>query len=88
MTKSTATDFVEQKRDSEMDAREVHLAMEHFSFHWAPSEPRKAAEFQADLLMLVQAVHRDSARPFADILAKAFSAMPSMIFHKSTDPNV
>jgi len=51
-------------------------AMEHFTYHWAPAQPRKAAEFHADLLGLIQAVHRDSARPMEAALKNAFSLMP------------
>lgn len=63
----------------------VHDAMEHFTYHWAPSQPRKAAEFHADLLRLIQAVHRDSAKPMEIALKNAFGALSlsPMIF-----PNV
>jgi hypothetical protein len=54
----------------------VHDAMEHFTYHWAPSQPRKAAEFHADLLRLIQAVHRDSAKPMEIALKNAFAFMP------------
>lgn len=82
----TATEKLLKRDDANMDARMVHDAMERFSYHWAPSEPRKQAEFQADLLLLIQAVHRDAARPFGDMLTKAIAAMPPlspMIFPKS-----
>jgi len=63
-------------RDDFNSRTAVHDAMAHFTYHWAPSQPRKAAEFQADLLRLIQAVHRDSAKPMEVALTKAFSAFP------------
>ena len=58
----------------------VHDAMEHFTYHWAPSQPRKAAEFHADLLRLIQAVHRDSAKPMEIALKNAFAVFPTTLF--------
>lgn len=78
----TATEML-KRDDADMDARMLHDAMERFSYHWAPSEPRKQAEFQADLLLLIQAVHRDAARPFGKMLENAMALMPPMIFPKS-----
>jgi hypothetical protein len=82
MTTKTATettlDELGARSAAHTDARIVRDAMERFSYHWAPSEPRKQAEFQADLLLLIQAVHRDAARPFGDMLTKAMSVMPLM----------
>jgi hypothetical protein len=57
----------------------VHDAMEHFTYHWAPAQPRKAAEFHADLLRLIQAVHRDSAKPMEAALENAFALFPHFL---------
>lgn len=64
----------------------VHDAMEHFTYHWAPSQPRKAAEFHADLLRLIQAVHRDSAKPMEIALKNAFALFPATFFQTLVVP--
>ncbi len=69
-------DEIEKKAEAESDERMLRHAMEHFSYNWAPSAPRKNAEFQADLLLLIQAVHRDAARPLNKMLMAAMGAIP------------
>jgi hypothetical protein len=54
----------------------LHQRMEWFFKKYAPVDKREAAEFHADLMMVVQAVHRDASRHTHDLLAKALSAMP------------
>lgn len=82
MTGKTATELMMQDRDSWRDERIVHDYMERFVKKWAPSDRNEAAEFHADFLSVIQAVHRDAARPMHDALTKAFAAMPPMIFPK------
>lgn len=79
----TATEIAMDDREDFSNRTAVHDAMEHFTYHWAPSQPRKAAEFHADLLRLIQAVHRDSAKPMEAALKNAFALMPPMVFPKS-----
>jgi hypothetical protein len=62
--------------DQALDERALHQRMEWFTKTHAPSDKYEAAEFHADLLMLVQAVHRDASRHTHDLLAKALSAVP------------
>lgn len=64
----------------------VHDYMERFTRRWMPADRNEAADFQADLLSLIQAVHRDASRPFGDMLSKAFSLMPHMIFPQTKEP--
>jgi hypothetical protein len=63
-------------RDRDMDERALHQRMEWFFKKHAPADRYEAAEFQADLLMVIQAVHRDASRHTHELLAKALSAMP------------
>jgi hypothetical protein len=79
MPDKTATEVM-QDRDAWRDERIVHDYMNHFCKRWAPSDQRENAEFQADFLSVVQAIHRDAARPMHDALTKAFAAMSPMIF--------
>lgn len=77
----TATEALEQNgRDS--DERALRHYVEHFIRAWAPPEPHAAAEFQADFLLVVQAIHRDASRPLQKALTVAFAAMPPIIFTK------
>jgi hypothetical protein len=67
-----ATDLVDQGRDETI----LHQRMQWFFEKYAPADKRDAAEFQADLMMVVQAVHRDASRHTHDLLGKALSLMP------------
>jgi hypothetical protein len=84
----TATESIMDSREDFSDRSAVHDAMEHFTYHWAPSQPRKAAEFHADLLRLIQAVHRDSAKPMEAALTKAFACMSLVPLQKAESADV
>ncbi len=73
-----------EEREDFNNRSALHDAMEHFTYHWAPNQPRKAAEFHADLLRLIQAIHRDASKPFGDMLTKAMMAMPPL-WHNPND---
>jgi hypothetical protein len=64
-------------QDKDRDERVLHQRMEWFSKKYTPMGKEAAAEFHADLLMLVQAVHRDASRHTHDLLVKALAAVPN-----------
>jgi hypothetical protein len=80
----TATEMA-ARRDADLDERALHQRMEWFFKKYAPADTREAAEFQADLMMVVQAVHRDASRETHALLAKALAAMPvsPLVFQKT-----
>lgn len=64
-------------RDQALDERALHQRMEWFFKKYAPADKREAAEFHADLIMVVQAVHRDASRETHALLIKVVMAMPN-----------
>jgi hypothetical protein len=64
-------------RDQALDERALHQRMEWFFKKYAPADKREAAEFHADLAMVVQAVHRDASRETHALLTKALAVMPN-----------
>lgn len=64
-------------RERDLDERALHQRMEWFFKKHAPADKREAAEFHADLMMVVQAVHRDASRETHALLTKALMAMPN-----------
>lgn len=65
--------------DTARDERTLHARMEWFSKKWKKDmDPGDAAEFDADLLLLIQAIHRDANRETYALLTKALAAMPPM----------
>lgn len=59
------------------DERSVHAYMTRFTQRWTDGLDRNdAAQFAADLLLLVQAIHRDASRETHALLAKSLAAMP------------
>lgn len=73
------------ERQREFDERSLHQRMEWFFKKYAPADKREAAEFHADLAMVVQAVHRDTSRETHALLTKALAAMPPMVFQKAIE---
>jgi hypothetical protein len=64
-------------REASRDERALHDYMEWFFKKYAPADKREAAEFHADMAMVVQAVHRDAMRETHALLTKALMAMPN-----------
>jgi hypothetical protein len=73
------------ERRAEMDERALHDRMEWFFKKYAPADKREAAEFHADLAMVVQAVHRDASRHTHNLLEKALSVMPAPVFSQKPE---
>lgn len=65
------------------DERALHSAIAWFVMKWAPKDGRTAAEFHADFIRVVQAIHADAARPVAEILKNALAALPPIALHSA-----
>lgn len=77
---TTATEEIMKQREEELDARMLHDAMDKFTRDWQPADRVEAGRFQADLLRLVQLIHRDAARPYHDLMVRQLQAMPMSPF--------
>ena len=73
---NTATETVSESMDRERDERSLHTAMRRFTKKWNPDHKDDAMDFQADLLLLVQAIHRDASRETHALLMNALAVMP------------
>ena len=73
---TTATEAMQERIGRDQDERSVHAYMRRFVERWAPNDQRDAAEFQADLALVLQAVHRDASRDTHELLRRALAAMP------------
>lgn len=77
----TATDAMQERTGREQDERSVHAYMRRFIERWtADMDKRHAAEFQADLTLVLQAVHRDASRDSHELLRRSLAAMPPSQF--------
>ncbi len=74
---TTATETVREPRERDVDERALHQHMEWIFKKYAPADKREAAEFHADLMMVVQAVHRDASRETHRLLMAAVAVMPN-----------
>lgn len=66
-------------REVDLDERALHKRVEWFVEKWTTAmdlNKRDAAELNADLVMVVQSVHRDASRETHALLTKALMAMP------------
>jgi hypothetical protein len=68
-----ATDLMLEDRIAQAP---LHDYMDHFAKKWAPFDRRRNAEFQADFLCLVQAIHREAMKPMERAMTSAFSLVP------------
>ena len=85
---TTATETIAAKREYDTTERALHDRVRWFTEKWTSSadlNKREAAEFSADLIMVVQAVHRDAGRTTHELLVKALMAMPSPVFLTKKD---
>ena len=79
MNNKTAFEVAAAEREEIWRAREMHERHRRFCERWEPS--RFAAEFHADLAMLMQAVHREAQAPFVKAAQAGFAlARPAPIF--------
>ncbi len=78
----TATEAIGQSQ-ADRDERDLHRRMQWFVKKWTMAldfNKCDAAEFSADLTLLIQAVHRDAGRTTHELLAKSLAAMPAPVF--------
>lgn len=64
------------EHDKAREENALHQRMEWFFKKYAPTNKREAAEFHADLVMVLQAVHRDASREMHKLLTAALAVMP------------
>lgn len=79
----TATELLQEQVGRDRDERSLHSRMLWFTEKWADEmnlSREQVATFSADLVMVVQAVHRDASRDTHALLTKALAAMPAPVF--------
>lgn len=67
------------QRADDIDERSLHRKVQWFTEKWTVAmdlNKRDAAEFAADFVTVVQAIHRDANRDTNALLTKALMAMP------------
>ena len=74
MNEKTATQVREEGRDESI----LHQHFQRFLKRWAPEDRQRSYEFEADLMMLMRAIHADAAKPMEQALTTALKAMPPM----------
>lgn len=80
---TTALGSTQEQRRIDLDERSLQARVRWFVEKWTVAldlKGRDSAELSADLVMVVQAVHRDASRETHALLLKAFSAMPPAQF--------
>ena len=85
---TTAAERLQAKRNVEIDERSMHARVKWFSEKWAAHldlSGRETAEFHADFIMVVQAIHRDANRTTHELLMNALASapIPAMLIKKS-----
>jgi hypothetical protein len=80
MTDPTPGKTATQVRQDENELSALHKTFEAFLNQWKPEDRCEASRFEADLFMLVRAIHADAAKPMEKALTASLSAMPPMIF--------
>jgi len=77
MTDQTSTELRMAGRDRENDERSLHARMKWFTKKWTfELDKHASAEFSADFMIVVQAIHRDANRETHALLMKALMAAP------------
>lgn len=79
----TATSINSENRQRDLEERSLHALVQRFTEKWTTKmdlNKRDAAEFGADLVMVVQAVHRDASRETHALLSRSLAAMPPPVF--------
>lgn len=79
----TATSIDSEDRRRDLDEQSLHKRMQWFTEKWTVAmdlNKRDAAEFSADMILVVQAVHRDASRETHALLSKSLAAMPPTVF--------
>lgn len=83
----TATSIASEERQRDIDERLLHERVQWFTEKWTTLmdlNKRDAAGLNADLIMVVQAIHRDAGREYHALLKTAFAVMPPPVFVTKT----
>lgn len=84
----TATEAIRERDERDRDERSLKSAVERFTERWTDSmDGRQRAEFHADLVLVIQAVHRDASRTTNELLMRAMQAMPPAPIFVEKKPN-
>ena len=74
---TTATESIAERRDREYDERSLHHCVERFVSRWTEGMGGvERSTFHGDLVLLIQAVHRDAMRETHALLKSALAVMP------------
>ena len=77
---TTALEVAQAASEADRNERALNRRVQWFVEKWTNQmdlNRRDASELNADIVMVVQAVHRDASRETHTLLARALSAMPS-----------
>lgn len=71
-----AEEIIRTAQESYTQNRILHDRMDWFAKHWAPDDRRKAAEFHADFLLIVQGVYAAAQEPAHQMMLRLVQGMP------------
>lgn len=77
---TTSLEEMQAKSEADRDERALHRRVQWFVEKWTTSmdlNKRDAAELNADLVMVIQEVHRDASRGTHALLRNALAVMPT-----------
>lgn len=85
---TTSLEAAQAASEADREERALHRRVQWFVEKWTTSldlNKRDAAELNADLVMVIQEVHRDASRTTHELLRNSLAAMPPrpMIIPKS-----
>ena len=83
---TSAIEAAQEQWERELDERSFHRRMQWFFEKYAPADKRDAAEFHADLAIVMDSVYRHASRETHALLAKAMAVIPvSLILPKDVE---
>lgn len=80
---TTSLEAMQAKSEADRDERALHRRVQWFVEKWTTSmdlNKRDAAELNADLVMVIQEVHRDASRTTHELLRNSLAVMPPTQF--------
>jgi hypothetical protein len=83
----TALDAAKAASEADRDERALHRRVQWFVEKWTTSmdlNKRDAAELNADLVMVIQEVHRDASRTTHELMRNTLAVMPPVQFVTKT----
>lgn len=73
----TATQINIEEEQKLARERALHARLRWFNGKWQPKDPQEAAEFYADLTMLIQELHRDANKEVVEAVRVAMTMASS-----------